>query len=126
MLNEVVLMGRLTIAPELRTTQAGKSVCSFPIAVDRGDAERKTDFIDIVAFDKTAEFAAKHLAKGRLTAVQGTLRVNEYQDKEGKRRKSYNVVANKFFFADSKPSQEPQNAPPQLEPYNEDDGDLPF
>lgn len=128
MLNEVILMGRLTVTPELRSTNSGKSVCSFGLAVDRGSKDENVDFLDIACFDKSAEFAAKYLQKGRQIALRGQLRTNEWTDKDGKKRKSYNVVASQIFFADSKPQDAPATspAPPQLEPYNEDDGDLPF
>ena len=125
MLNNVILMGRLTANPELRSTNSGKSVCSFHLAVDRGSKDEKVDFFDIACFNKTAEFAAKYLQKGRMIVIRGSLRTNEYEDKEGKKRKSYNVTASNIFFADNKPQDAPQ-APPQLEPYTEDEGDLPF
>ena len=121
MLNNIVLMGRLTATPELRTTTGGKPVTSFSIAVDRDTQDKKTDFIDVAAFDKNAEFAAKHLEKGRLIGIKGQLRTNEWTDKEGKKRKSYNILAERFYFADSKRAEAPQ-----LEPYSDDDGDLPF
>lgn len=123
MLNRITVMGRLTIDPELRTTNGGTTVCSFPVACDRDDKEKKTDFFDVVAFGQSAEFASKWLQKGRLVCVEGQLRVNEWTDKDGKRRKSYNIKADRFYFADGK-RQDPQ--PPQLEPYTEDDRDLPF
>lgn len=72
MLNACVLMGRLTANPELRTTQSGKSVASFSMAVERDfqqDGERKADFIDVVAWRGTAEFICKYFRKGRMLSL---------------------------------------------------------
>lgn len=118
MLNQVTLMGRLTADPELRKTQGGVPVASFALAVERNQkTEAKTDFINIVCYRQTAEFVAKYLAKGRLVVCEGSLRVNEYTDKDGKNRKAYNVLADQFYFADNKKS--------ECKPY-EEEGDLPF
>lgn len=124
MLNTVLLMGRPTVSPELKTTASGKSVTSFCLCVDRDSKEAKTDFIDIVAYEKNAEFAAKYIQKGRLIAVKGQLRTNEWTDKDGKNRKTYQVTADRFYFADSKPKDEPQET--VFAPVEDDDGDLPF
>ena len=79
MLNRIVLMGRLTRDPELRRTQSGTAVASFTLAVDRDyaaqGAERETDFIDIVAWRGTAEFAQKFFSKGRMAVVTGRLQI---------------------------------------------------
>ena len=92
MLNRIVIMGRLTKKPELRRTQSGVAVTSFSLAVERDykDAEgnRETDFIDVVAWRGTAEFAAKYLDKGRMAAVTGLLQGRSWQDKDGNKRRS--------------------------------------
>lgn len=118
MLNNITIMGRLTATPELKTTNGGIPVCSFSVACDRDGRDEKTDFIDVVCFSKTAEFAARWLAKGRLVAAQGSLRTNEWTDKEGKKRKSYNVLAERFFFADGKRQEEKDDG---FKPYEDDD-----
>jgi single-strand DNA-binding protein len=97
MINRVVLVGRLTRDPELRTTTTGKSVCSFSLAVDKKfkpkDGEPTADFFRIQAWDKTAEFCANYLGKGRLVAVDGRLESRKYTDKEGQSREIVEVIA---------------------------------
>lgn len=133
MLNKVIIMGRLTRDPELRRTQGGTAVTSFTMAVDRDfksqNGEKETDFIDVVAWRNTGEFAAKYLAKGRMAAVEGRIQVRDWQDKDGNRRKTVEVVADNVYFADSKRDSKPQETPATNEPdfdEIEDDGDLPF
>lgn len=97
MLNHIVLMGRLTRDPELRRTGSGVAVASFTLAVDRDyaaqGAEKETDFVDIVAWRNTAEFVSKYFAKGRMAVVTGRLQIRNWQDKEGNKRRSAEVVA---------------------------------
>ena len=131
MLNNVVIMGRLTRDPELRRTQGGIAVTSFTMAVDRDfksqSGEKETDFIDVVAWRNTGEFAAKYLAKGRMAAVEGRIQVRDWQDKDGNRRKAVEVVADNVYFADSKRDSKPQESRDDQEfDEIEDDGDLPF
>lgn len=101
MINCIILMGRLTHDPEMRTTQAGTSVTSFSLAVERDfakDGEKQTDFIDVVAWGKTAEFVCRYFAKGCMIAVQGRLQTRTYTDKEGNKRKAVEVAAEKVSF----------------------------
>lgn len=131
MLNKIVIMGRLTRDPELRRTQGGTAVTSFTMAVDRDfksqSGEKETDFIDVVAWRNTGEFAAKYLAKGRMAAVEGRIQVRDWQDKDGNRRKSVEVVADNVYFADSKRDSKPQESRDDQEfDEIEDDGDFPF
>lgn len=160
MLNHIVLMGRLTRDPELRRTQSGLAVASFTLAVDRDwsskdTGEKTTDFIDIVAWRNTAEFVSKYFTKGRQCCVSGRLQIRDWNDKDGNKRRSAEVVADNVYFADSKPTGSTQqssysdySAPAansyQSSGYNnsgygnissdyrseyseiEDDGDLPF
>ena len=106
MLNNVVLMGRLVADPELRHTPNDVAVTSFTLAVNRSyvksGAERQTDFIDIVAWRSTAEFVSKYFHKGQLVAVQGSIQTRTYQDKEGNKRKAFEIVADNVYFAESK------------------------
>ena len=109
MLNHIVLMGRLTRDPELRRTGSGVAVASFSIAVDRDfgsrdGGEKETDFIDIVAWRSTAEFVSKYFTKGRMAVVSGRLQIRNWNDKEGNKRRSAEVVADNVYFGDSKPS----------------------
>lgn len=107
MLNHINLMGRLTRDPELRYTQSGTPVASFSLAVDRDfgskeSGERQTDFIDIVAWRQTAEFVSKYFSKGRMAVVSGRLQIRDWQDKDGNKRRSAEVVADNIYFGDSK------------------------
>ena len=106
MLNCVVLMGRLTADPELRTTSSGLSVTSFSVAVDRSYAkrgeEKTTDFINVTAWRSTAEFITKYFHKGSMIAVQGSLQTRNYEDKNGNKRTAYDVVADQVSFCGSK------------------------
>ena len=106
MINNVVLMGRLTAAPEMRTTTTGKSVATFSIAIDRGFArqgeERQTDFITIRAWERTAEFVCKYFNKGSMIAIQGSIQTRKYEDKTGAKRTVFEVVAREVSFCGSK------------------------
>jgi single-strand DNA-binding protein len=97
MLNRVVLIGRLVADPELRYTPSGVPVANFRIAVDRrftnAAGERETDFINIVAWRQSAEFAANYLGKGRLVAIDGRLQIRQWTTQDGQRRQTAEVVA---------------------------------
>ena len=103
MLNVAAIMGRLTADPELRKTPSGVSVTTFTLAVDRSYAkagtERQADFIDVVAWRGTAEFVCRYFTKGRLMAVDGSIQTRNYEDKNGNKRKSVEIVANNVSFA---------------------------
>ena len=106
-LNRVLIMGRLGRDPELRRTQAGTAVASFSLAVDRGfkdktTGERACDWIDVVAWRQTGEFAARYLTKGRMVVVEGRLQMRDWTDKDGNKRTSAEVVADNVYFGDSK------------------------
>jgi len=96
MLNRVILIGHLANDPELKYTPSGIAVSTFRVAVSRpftnAQGEREADFIDIVAWRQTAEFAANYLDKGRLVAVEGRLQVRSYQAQDGSRRRVAEVV----------------------------------
>ncbi len=107
MLNHIVLMGRLVRDPELRRTQSGIAVTSFSIAVDRDyqsrdGGEKQTDFVNIVAWRNTAEFAAKYFAKGRMVVVSGRLQMRDWTDRDNNKRTTAEVVADNLYFGDSK------------------------
>ena len=152
MLNRIILMGRLTRDPELRHTQSGTAVASFSLAVDRDfksrdGGERTTDFIDIVAWRNTAEFASKYLTKGRMAVVEGRLQLRDWTDRDGNKRRSAEVVADNVYFGDSRrdgaeggysapsygaPAGGRASAPAASSSFSdfaeigEEDGDLPF
>jgi len=107
MLNHIVLMGRLTRDPELRRTGTGVAVATFSLACDRDfggrdGGEKETDFIDIVAWRSTAEFVSKYFTKGRMAVVSGRLQIRNWNDKEGNKRRSAEVVADNVYFGDSR------------------------
>ena len=107
MLNHITVMGRLTRDPELRTTPAGISVASFSIAVDRDFAnkdtkEKETDFIDVVAWRQTGEFVSKYFTKGSMAVVSGRLQIRQWEDKEGGKRRTAEIVADNVYFGESK------------------------
>jgi len=105
MLNKCVLMGRLTRDPVLRHTQTNTPVTSFTLAIERSfksGEQRQSDFIDIVCWEKLAEFTANYFIKGQLVAVVGRLQQRQWEDKEGNKRTSYEVVANEAHFAERK------------------------
>ncbi len=104
MLNKVVLIGRLTQDPELRYVNNDTPVCDFSLAVERPftnrNGERDVDFIDITTWRNQAETCGEHLGKGRMVAVDGRLQVRKYEDRDGNRRVSYDVIANNVQFLD--------------------------
>ena len=107
MLNHITIMGRLTRDPELRRTGSGVAVASFTLAVDRDfspkdGGERETDFIDCVAWRQTGEFVSKYFTKGRMAVVSGRLQIRNWNDKDGNKRRSAEVVADNVYFGDSR------------------------
>ena len=107
MLNHITIMGRLTRDPELRRTGSGIAVASFTVAVDRDfsskeGGEKETDFIDCVAWRNTGEFVSKYFTKGRMIVVSGRLQIRNWNDKDGNKRRSAEVVADSCYFGDSK------------------------
>lgn len=113
MLNHIDVMGRLTRDPELRRTGNGISAASFTVAVDRDfaqDGKKETDFIDCVAWRQTGEFVSKYFKKGSMIVVKGRLQIRNWNDKDGNKRKSAEVVADSCYFGESKKSSQSGNA----------------
>ena len=107
MLNHIVIMGRLTRDPELRSTASGISVASFTVAVDRDFAnkesgEKQTDFINCVAWRSTGEFVNKYFSKGSMIVVSGRLQIRDYTDRDGNKRTAAEIVADNVYFGESK------------------------
>ena len=98
MLNSVTLMGRLTRDPEIRYTQSNKPVCSFTLAVDRDKDKEQTDFIDCVAWNKTAEFVNQYFNKGKMACVRGRLQIRYWEDKNENKRESAEVICDSVYF----------------------------
>ncbi|MBO7519398.1 MAG: single-stranded DNA-binding protein [Clostridia bacterium] len=110
MFNLVVLTGRLTADPELKTTNTGISVTSFSIAVNRryrAGEETQTDFINIVAWRQTAEFITKYFKKGNMIGIEGSIQTRKYTDKNGNNRTVFEVVASNAQFVESKKDSAP-------------------
>ena len=107
MLNKAILMGRLTRDPELRHTGSGTPVCSFSIAIDNGYGEDKsTDFINCVAWSKTAEFVEKYFTKGRMIIVVGRIQTRSWEGQDGRKNYATEVVANEVAFGETKKNAE--------------------
>ena len=106
MLNHIVIMGRLVNDPELRMTGSNTAVASFRIACDRDfkskDGNKETDFVDIVCWRNTAEYACKYFSKGRMVVAAGRLQMRNWVDKDGNKRTSAEIVADNIYFGDSK------------------------
>lgn len=141
MLNKVILMGRLTSDPELKTTTSGISVAQVTIACERSYAkkgeEKKTDFINVVAWRNNAEFLCKYFKKGSLVLVEGTIQTRSYEAKDGTKRYVTEVMSEGFSFTgERRDSAEKQketstqpaaNIPPEQEFVEMPvDDDLPF
>lgn len=136
MFNLVVLTGRITADPELKTTTNGTNVTTFSIAVERSyrsGEERQTDFINIVAWRKTAEFITKYFKKGNLIGIEGSIQTRRYQDKNGNNRTAFEVIANNVQFVESKREAGAEGASFSNADVNDfaemdtvDDSDLPF
>ena len=131
-INTAILMGRLTYAPELKSTPSGVSVIRFQLAVDRTyqakGQERQADFIDCVAWRQTAEFISRNFQKGQMMALEGSIQTQNFTDKDGKQRKSVEVVANNVSFCGNKENGTQANTGDveYEEEIIDDDDSLPF
>lgn len=108
-MNKVVLMGRLTKDPDVRYTESQLCVARYTLAVDRRSKEKETDFISCVAFGKSGEFAEKFLKKGMKIAVEGRIQTGSYNNKEGNKVYTTNVVVDQHEFAESKNAKPAEN-----------------
>ena len=133
MLNHITVMGRLTRDPELRRTNSGVAVTSFIIACDRDfgpkdGGEKETDFIECVAWKNTAEFVSKYFSKGRMAVVSGRLQIRKWNDKDGNKRSTAEVVADNVYFGDSKEKAAaiPAAAPANYQVLDGEDDGMPF
>lgn len=134
-MNRVCLMGRIGRDLELKKTNSGVSVVSFPLAVDRNGKEGGTDWIDVVAWRGTAEVLCNYEGRGRLIAVEGRLQMRDWTDKNGNKRRSCEVQADSVYFADNRRSEgndtaqsrnAAESAAGGFAEVNEDCGELPF
>ncbi len=122
-MNKLILTGNLTRAPELKQYQ-NTSVAKFGIAVNRPFSKNdEVDFFNITAFGKTAEFCAKYFDKGRRAIIEGRIQTNNYTDKDGVKRTSYDVIVENIEFGDSKKK---DNSTDDYSTSKDDEVDLPF
>ena len=138
MLNQIIIQGRLTAAPDLRRTPNDVAVCSFTVAVDRDhkpndDGEKQADFINCVAWRQTAEFITKYFVKGSAICIVGSIQTRKYTDKNGNNRIAVEVLADEATFVESKKNTAEGAEMPEAEHYTQpeayaeaDDSDLPF
>lgn len=109
MYNRVILMGRLTADPELRTTQSGISMCRFSIAVDwrytKHGEDKQTDFFNVTCWRQTAEFVCKYFSKGRLIHIEGSIHNDNYTDQHGVKHYSVSVMVDSVSFCGDKAPQ---------------------
>lgn len=141
MLNVICLQGRLVRDPELKQTNGGVSVANFTVAVQRNiknqSGERESDFIDVVCWRHTAEFVCKYMQKGNLVCLNGSLQTRSYEDKNGNKRKAFEVVADNVHMAGDRAARNEETEPEQPAPMREqpvknngyvevEDDELPF
>ena len=118
-MNVVILMGRMTRDPELKYTSGGKAYTSFTLAVQK--TKDDAEFIDCIAWEKTAETIAEYFRKGRKILVQGRLNVSSYEQ-NGEKRKSTKVVVSSFEFVESSGTSNNNGGYQQNQPYNGNGG----
>lgn len=137
-LNKVIIGGRLTAEPELKTTQSGVSMTSFTVAVNRRtgkDKQPETDFPSVVAWRKAAELVCRYFHKGSSICLVGSVQTRKWQDKDGGNRYATEIIADEILFVDSKSDSQDTDAgtyvpdaytnTPQMEEVSTDDG-FPF
>lgn len=128
-MNQVTLVGRFAADPELTYTPNGKAKANFAVAVNQGFGEKRTtEFIDCVAWEKAAEKVADQGRKGKEVSIGGRISVNKWQDKEGKNRKTVEVVANTIVVG-AEPRGEGAARPPVQQRdsgFEVDQDDIPF
>lgn len=136
MLNQITVMGRLTKDPELRMTQNQKPVTTFTVACERdyaaGGERRETDFIDCVAWARTAEFVHQYFNKGSMTVVSGRLQSRDWTDRDNNKRRAWEIVADRVYFGEAKAKEgfTPANGPVSVSGSSfeelDEDEELPF
>ena len=139
MLNNITIMGRMTREPEIRRTQSGAAVASFSVACERdfgNNGERETDFFDCVSWKGTADFIGKYFTKGSMIVINGRLQSRSWTDKDGRNRKTVEILANSVYFGESKKPADTNALPDSASAYkapssdfamiDDDDSELPF
>ncbi len=127
-MNKVILMGRLTKDPEVKYTQQNVAVARYSIAVARRFQQKgqpEVDFINCIAFGKSAEFAQKYLNKGKQIAIIGRIQVRSWENENGQKQWSTEVIVEEHYFADSK-AKETEEEENGFDTMDDNDDDLPF
>lgn len=119
-MNKAAMIGRLTADVELRTTQSGKNVCSFTIAVDRPGKDAGADFITCVAWEKTAELISRYFHKGSKIGLTGRMTTRNWEDKDGHKRKETEVMVESFDFCEKAEKGQNEGTPEGFAPYPAD------
>lgn len=127
-MNRVILSGNLTRDPEIGYTQSGKAYAHASIAVDRRSKEKSADFFNLTAWEKTAEIMEKYLKKGSKILVDGRLQFSQYEDKDGTKKSSVDVIVDNFEFMDAKSQGDKSsgNEPTPPPDMGHDPNDMPF
>lgn len=123
-MNKAALIGRMTADPELRSTQSGKNVCSFTVAVDRSGKDAGADFITCVAWEKTAEVICKYFRKGSKIGLTGRITTRNWEDKDGHKRKETEIMVEGFDFCEKAERGQQGGIPEGFSSLGEDN--LPF
>lgn len=127
MLNNINIMGRLVANPEMRMVGSGQNVTRFRIACDRDFERNKADFFDCVAWRATAEFVEKYFSKGDPILIAGRIQMRDWEDREGNKRRSFEIIANNVYFCGGKAKKsEPVDVAPEFDDFDSDDDDCPF
>ena len=131
MLNKFIAMGRLVADPEYKVTPQGTAVATFTLAVERNYAqggEKKTDFVNCVAWRGTADFISKYFSKGRLMMIESELQSRTYENKEGRKVTAWEAIVSNAYFCGDKQEANTAGGTPQgfIEIAVDDDSDLPF
>ena len=122
MLNQIVIQGRLTKDPELRTTQSGVGVATFTVAVDRDYQKEAVDFFAVTAWRQTAEFVSKYFQKGQMVVVSGKMQSRKWEDRDGNKRTAWEIQAENVYFGESRREKSPDVHVEEIE----DDEEMPF
>lgn len=126
MVNHMTLQGRLCADPEMRTTQSGTSVCSFRVAWSEKYKDRETKlFLECTAWGSTGEMISKYFSKGKEIVVEGKLSTRDWEDKQGNKRQSVELTAERVHFCGPKDGSAPAPSPTAYQEID-DDGQLPF
>lgn len=130
MLNCIIIQGRLAKDVEVRQTNSGTPVASFSLAVQRGrkapDGDYPTDWVDCVAWSKSAEFASKYFHRGDMMLVRGRLESRDWEDKNGQKRRSWEVQVDSMDFCGSKSGGNSQPASDGFADIGGSEDDVPF